>query len=807
MEGGPSEAKNSPALPQERSTLEEKLGMTSPNNSHAIFSRPRSRAGRPRNRRRSFESIDVSNPMLSRLISNDSSSNNLVSHSNSSSNNLVSHSHSTGTFDDRKSMMTPNNSNHSFSRLDFQGTTRNEPLKEPATPNTTRGRPCRQRNKPRNRRRSFDPTLLTPSLMAQVRNEVYNNSARSELEEKLAMTSPNNNNNSTSKFDNQIVTTTPRARSRSRPRRLRNRRRSMPQLTLPPSFAENFRDKNLGKDEEKEDEQVLLNDSSGHGGRHKASNSVPSASEHSGFLSYYTEMTVHTDTHLLANDQEETGVSADDSSSCYYSDGGIAAYENKMNFSLAISLDDEEDDSSNSNFNHDGRDNGSHKTLESAFTLSELGSNDSVSSLSVGDDEDDINEDDRRIQFIFTPVNSTRQRQRAQRRASYQSIGRRRRRYSEDSAVKSRDDYEEFTEDEVLTLDGSIPDLPNLPKRTSNDGTLNRNSSSTNEYITEEDQAVNEEMTFVEVETEDEEYIEEVSLNDVSQKRYEILISEESFEEEILIDDEEEEEITVDDDDFFYDYAPDVEEVSVCSVDYQKDVDNNKTHPIEDAKNNSIADGNKLDDPETIICDNFEAGKYGRSEDINGDATLYSNEKKDSVADSQNDIITKDAVSPMNESRSSSASCRSNCEFEDAPAISDEKIELSIDVENCDSKRCTPSTHVDQKRDASEDGQRNCGSNDSSSVMNEKTDFIVHLHNGDDKNENALKSQCNENHKDAPINIRKYESPEGGPYIESDPKNKNAENSDKNSECNSGYLDDDNDYEKPKSYRDILLGK
>jgi len=891
MEGGPSQTKI--PSPLSRDTLEEKLAKASPIINSTLIdpqmmfkpSRPRSRSGRPRNRRRSFASIEISNPLLSNLSTNHSSIGNFINHSNS-----------TCTLDD-----TPNNSIHSWSRPDTQTTSvTTELLKEHATPKS-KGRPVRQRAGFRNRRRSFDPTLLSRTLMAQAVSDSHQN--RSAIDAKLAMTSPNNNNTNS----NNRMTTSSRGRSPSR--RRRNRRRSMPQLVLPPLLllTENLADKNLGKDEEC-DEQVPIADSSGHGRRQNASNSLPSSSGHSGW-SYYTEMTVHTDTHLLSNDQEDPSDSSDDSSTCYYSDGGIPAYENKLQMSLAISVDDdeydEEDDSSNSKFNYEGRDNGSLKTLESAFSLGELGSNDSVSSLSLEDDDDDGNfeiEESRRIQFLLSPVTPSRQRQ--QRRSSYQPIGRRRRRPSDESDARSGDEYEEVTEEEDPATDDDIPDIPKLPNQVFNENPLNKNSQSTNEYVTEDDQVVEEEVTEVEVETdyEHEEYIEEISLNDVSQKRYEIMLSQESFEEEILLDgDDDEEEITVEDDDLFYYDSLAVDGGLVSSADYQYDVKNNTATSNEDGKSKCIAgsnddvhadaknkdassnthvksvcgeddragdlsenkmkhdlpnvtekggsnaersdnnsnedctlnidekngefvlgddanktrhDGDKRDAPQFTMCDNIEESKDLKNEDAKNNAGFRSKGENNGIVDCENGIIPNDNLSRMNEDGKCSTSNQSNSESENASATVHEKTKFRADVKDDDDQRKTQ-PHFDENGDVSDNHLRNCSNKDTSLMMIEKTYCGVHFDDSENKNENGRNSFNDiggkPDFKDCRSSVDKKtigngERLEERPDGEEDYEQKTVENNDKNSECSSGYLGDDKDCEKPKSYRDILMG-
>jgi len=201
------------------------------------------------------------------------------------------------------------------------------------------------------------------------------------------------------------------------------------------------------------------------------------------------------------------------------------------------------------------RDNGSLRTLESAFSLNDLGSIMTVSSLSSdpGDDESST-KNENRMKFVFSTAASARH-QRQNRRTSYQ-FGRRRRRFGtdrDDSMGKSEDD---FTEEE-LTVDGDVPNIPNLPKKASDHSNPNKSSysGSGDEFADDVDEVTMEEVTVDDIETSasGDEYFEELlndtsTYNDDSTKRYEILISEESFEEEIIVE-VEEEEVTLDDGD------------------------------------------------------------------------------------------------------------------------------------------------------------------------------------------------------------------------------------------------------------------
>lgn len=269
-------------------------------------------------------------------------------------------------------------------------------------------------------------------------------------------------------------------------------------------------------------------------------------------------MTIHTDTYLHSNQDDSYSSSA---TSAYYSDGGIPYEPNSSSYSIQvdgdaeIEDDDNDDDSSNTNFNYLARDNGSLKTLSSAFSLNDFDSIGTMSSLSVDGEDSDTNgsnhaeNPDKRIQFIISP---SRKLQRQQRRNSNHSFGRRPRRYSNGSfgsfgsMVKSGD---ELTEEEIVIVDGSIPGMPNLPNRVGDLGLKRSCSESGDDFLDNDDDM--EEVTVEDGQTDDEdvEYFEELlndpsDIHDDSTKRYEIILSDDSFVEEIILE-VEEEEITV----------------------------------------------------------------------------------------------------------------------------------------------------------------------------------------------------------------------------------------------------------------------
>ena len=564
MEGSPSTKQTPPASSLDKSapagtkTIGEKLSMTSPNNipetQIITISRPRSgsRSGRRRSSlfRKSFDSIQLGDSLSSQLTKSDSN-----------------HTNGEKSVEEMLGIKSPKNGNRSgrrksstftrpksFDSIDImhslspRGSKKKDRSasadKMSAMPSHDDGNRGFNRSEStriraaRARRASLDCRVFALPFSSQggTGGETLKTD-RSPMEEKLCMTSPNNST-PINRIETQILTASPRQRSRfARPGRRRNSvssvEYSVPLSSLPAAKTDNSNNNNKNNSNSVSSElNAPVSSTSGH-----RAMPILSSSGHT-IHSCFTEITINSDT-LLSNKEESDG---SDSSSCYYSDGGIP-YDPSMRYSIQISDDiedeDDSDDSSNSNFNYEARDNGSYQTLESAFTLNDLGSNDTVSSLSILGDESDTNVSDdealKRIQLVFAPLPS-KQFQRQQRRTSYASIGRRRRRFSKENLLKSGDnDNSEVPTDgdeDEETLDGVVPDIPNLRNQT-------YSGSGTEEEIIEE------------VET-DGEYFEELlndisENNDTSSKRYEIIVSDDSFEEEVVIE-LSEEEITVEDD-------------------------------------------------------------------------------------------------------------------------------------------------------------------------------------------------------------------------------------------------------------------
>lgn len=553
-------------------SIDESDGKITPNNSNHSFARcdtqrsftsqrSKSRSGRTKNAKfphqRSFDSID-----FSRIQPQGSTSD---------------RDESGGKFPS----MTPSNSNHSFARCDTQKSftsprsqtrrTRNAKFSHARSfdslevsdslpqgsnsfdnlkngeafsglkcaipsPNdnfaTTNPQTTRSRQKSKaSRHRNFDANFFAPGLSARGKHGSSNHSNdKSTIADKLGMQSPNNSNNIT---DNR--------RAGRRPRRRSLGANVITDLPIP-SLTNRNED---GKDDAKATSSKTSKK------RDRGSQSLPSTSGHSGHYSIWTEMTVHTDTYIQSNQDDDSSFSH---SSAYYSDGGLPYEPTSSSFSMKVDGDDEhevddkdDDDSSNTNFNYLARDNGSLKTLSSAFSLNDFESIGTISTLSVDGEDSDTNGShneetpDKRIHFANFPSRQLQQRQ--QRRMSF---GRRPRRYSNGSfgsfgsMNKSGD---ELTEEEVLTIDGSIPDIPNLPNRVGDLGIKNCYSSG-EELVDNADDM--EEVTVDDGQTDDEEYFEEL-VNDPSEnvddstKRYEIVLSDDSFVEEIVLEVEDEE--------------------------------------------------------------------------------------------------------------------------------------------------------------------------------------------------------------------------------------------------------------------------
>ena len=544
-------------MSRSKSKIDEKLAMMSPNNNRSLIKSqvllsPRSRRARnfKKTRHRSFDSIDVSG----------------LPEGSQSYNNLINHK-----ADGQSFMMSPSKSNQSFDIVDDT----------PKSFSSYPSRSARSKNSRLPHPRSFDSLELPGLLLSagtkdrseksstngnnhQRRHNKINvstlndeenfNKDKTTIAERLGMMAPNNSG-----------------------RRPRTRRSSIDAAILSmdlPSLSGDSHD--LGGDDNddnrKQDENASPSKSSD---QIKGAPSLPSNNSDQSQQSAWTEMTVRSETYLQSNQDDAS------TSSAYYSDGGLE--QSYRSFSgKGIDDDENDDDSSNPNFNYMARDNGSHKTLSSAFSLNDLSSSSTVSSLSVdGVRSDFLNFDEtleRQIQIIMSP---TRQYRRQNRRTSSHSFGRRRRRFSNDSCqsygstIRTGD---ELTEEEVMTQDSGLPKIPALPSHVSATEFLKRSYSTSGDEV---DHA--EDVEEITVDDDDGEYIEEF-LNEASEnpdestKRYEIVISDDSYIEEIVVEVEEEEtEITLEEE-----YLNDTEPIANfrdCSdkerVDTKSDCSNN----------------------------------------------------------------------------------------------------------------------------------------------------------------------------------------------------------------------------------------
>lgn len=523
-----------PALSQSRCKLDKKLPMMSPNNSQALLS-PRSRH-RARNfrrtRHRSFDSVDASGlPVGSKSYN------------------------SLNSYRDQSPLMSPSKSNQSFNITDDT----------PKSLSSFPSRSARSKNSRFPHPRSFDSLELPGLLLSAGSIDRSAKHSKNPTEP-----SPNGSNHQRKRIDNKgednctndkatIAEKLDMMAPNNVGRRFRARRSSLDaaifsmNLHIPSMDSVDTMKQDDIEEDRKENENATPSNSTDQiTSQHKGGErSLPSNSDQS-HQSAWTEMTVRSDTYLQSN---QDGVDSGSTSSAYYSDGGLETSHRSFSARGNDFQDVEnDDDSSNPNFDYAARDNGSHKSLSSAFSLNDLGSTGTVSSLSVDGEISDRNLKDfdetpqRQIQIIMSP---TRQLRRQQRRTSTHSFGRRRRRFSNGSyasygsTIRSGDD---LTEEEVMTQDSSIPEIPTLPNQVSaTEFLMKRSYSGSGEDIVDHTEDV-EEIT---VDDEDGEYFEEL-LNEASEnpdestKRYEIIISDDSYIEEIVVEVEEEEtEITL----------------------------------------------------------------------------------------------------------------------------------------------------------------------------------------------------------------------------------------------------------------------
>jgi len=529
-------------------------------------------------------------------------------------------------------------------------------------PQTTRSR---QKSKA-SRHRNFDTNFFAPGLSARGKNGASNDSNdKSTIADKLGMQSPNNSHNIT---DNR------RAGRRHRRRSLgANIIADLPIPSLANGDCQNRNEDGKG------DAKTTSSKTSKK--RDRGSQSLPSTSGHSGHYSIYTEMTVHTDTYIQANQDDDSSFSH---SSAYYSDGGLPYEPNSSSYGIRVDSDDEhevddkdDDDSSNTNFNYLARDNGSLKTLSSAFSLNDFESIDTVSTLSVDGEDSDTNGSnheetpDKRIHFANFPSRQLQQRQ--QRRMSF---GRRPRRYSNGSfgsfgsMNKSGD---ELTEEEVLTIDGSIPDMPNLPNRVG-DLRIKNCYSSGEELVDHADDM--EEVTVDDGETDDEEYFEEL-VNDPSEnvddstKRYEIVLSDDSFVEEIVLE-VEEEEVTLEE---TYHDEDDVDAGSRSDGDKgTPNIDESSCRGNDENEADRNADECDQEVPPKNIDDNLECNDQT-------DVPLTVDENLEVTGDSRNDEGNKDVTPNIEETLELSMK---NCQIGgyDKDSIKDPDGQLKVIVDS-----------------------------------------------------------------------------------------------------------------------------
>ena len=547
MEGDSGEktlplSKSTPALSQSKSKIDEKLAMMSPNNNRSLIETqvllsPRSRRARnfKKTRHRSFDSIDVSG-----LPEGSQSYNNLINQKVGGQSLMMSPSKSNQSFDivddtPRSFTSFPSRSARSknsklphprsFDSLELPGLLLSAGTNDPSEKNSTNGSNHQRRHNKLN--------------VSTLNDEDNLNNDKTTIAERLGMMAPNNSGRP------------PRTRRSSIDAAIFSM--DLPSLSL--DSDDLGRDDN--DDNRKQDENASPSKSSD---QIKGAPSLPSNNSDQSQQSAWTEMTVRSETYLQSNQDDVDSAST---SSAYYSDGGIEqSYRSYSGKGLDFQDDENDDDSSNPNFNYMARDNGSHKTLSSAFSLNDMGSSSTVSSLSVDGVRSDLRNFDetpeRQIQIIMSP---TRQYRRQNRRTSSHSFGRRRRRFSNDSyqsygsTIRSGDD---LTEEEVMTQDSSMPEIPALPSHVSATEFLKRSYSASDDEV---DHA--EDVEEITVDDDDGEYIEEF-LNEASEnpdestKRYEIVISDDSYIEEIVVEVEEEEtEITLE-----HEYLNDTEPVA-----------------------------------------------------------------------------------------------------------------------------------------------------------------------------------------------------------------------------------------------------
>ncbi len=551
MEGDSGErtiplSKSTPSLSQSKNKIEEKLAMMSPNNNRGLLESqgllsPRSRRARNfrKTRRRSFDSIEVAG----------------LPEGSQSYNNLNNHK-----VGGQSLMMSPSNSNQSFNIVD-------DP---PRSFSSFPSRSARTKNSRFPHPRSFDSLELPGLLLSAGTNDRSDKSSTNGSNHQRKHNKDNvsalHDDDNCSNDKTTIAEKLGMMALNNNGRRPRTRRRSLDaanfSMDLPlPSLDSDGSGRDDKDDDKKEDENASPSNRSE---QRRGAPSLPSNNSDQSQQSAWTERTVRSDTYLQSN---QDGVDSGSTSSAYYSDGGLPLESHEpsnRSFSAKgndFQDDDNDDDSSNPNFNYMARDNGSHNTLSSAFSLNDMGSTGTISSLSV----DGVRSDkylrnfdetpEMQIQIIMSP---TRQYRRQPRRTSSHSFGRRRRRYSNESYGSTIRSGDALTEEEIMTQDGSIPEMPALPNRLSATEFLKRSYSASGDEV---DHA--EDVEEITVDDDDGEYIEEL-LNEASEnpdestKRYEIIISDDSYIEEIVVEVEEEEtEITLEEE-----YLNDTEPIS-----------------------------------------------------------------------------------------------------------------------------------------------------------------------------------------------------------------------------------------------------
>ena len=282
----------------------------------------------------------------------------------------------------------------------------------------------------------------------------------------------------------------------------------------------------------------------------------------------------------------------------YYSDTQLHSTHNRSdcNFSIDAEEGNDSDGSSCSSNNFHQRNNASFQTLDSVFSLNDLGSIGTLSSVTIDEvgcnncewnEQKHEEEDKQNILITFSPSLSRNPQQRQPRRfvpSSSRKTRRQNRSLKRSSHSRNSEDFGEFTEEEKgdeeleqeelsaadredladlagmeqLTINDSTLAVPILPEKVTDDRNSIRNDCAGSE-LDEMQQIGEEELTVVEIETEtvsevledEEEYIEEVVENDtddyntsvtissLQDDEYEIVVEEESFVEENLVEDDE----------------------------------------------------------------------------------------------------------------------------------------------------------------------------------------------------------------------------------------------------------------------------